>query len=68
MQAEFPPDGNAASAETRKKRGFPQLLGKVPQKAARLSHIPTGSIGDFHYIQNEYGCGSFRFMGASQCI
>lgn len=27
--SKFSPDGNAASAEIRKKHGFPQLLGKV---------------------------------------
>jgi hypothetical protein len=33
------PMENAVSMEIRKKRGFPQRLGKVSQKAARLFHI-----------------------------
>ena len=38
-QAKIPPDGNAASAEIRKKRGFPQLLGKVrPQIGLTFPH------------------------------
>jgi hypothetical protein len=52
-QTKLPPSGNAASAETLKMRGFPQLLGKVRRKAVGLFHIPTSSNGKFRYIQNE---------------
>ncbi len=41
------PDGNAASVEIRKKRGFPQLLGKVSPKSSETfphSHRPYWSF------------------------
>jgi hypothetical protein len=39
-QEEFLPGGNAAAAESRQKRGFPQLLGKVvPNSGSTFPHF-----------------------------
>ena len=44
------PDGNAASVEIRKQRGFPQLLGKVSPKSGETfphSHRPYWELFSF---------------------
>jgi hypothetical protein len=43
------PVENAVSMEIRKKRGFPQILAKVSQKAARLSHISHRPYWSFFF-------------------